>query len=160
MIYNTHDIKGYELVGTELISHKGKASKVLGKRHDKDGYVTINVRHNKKCLTIKEHRLIAQHYIPNPNNYPQVDHINGIRNDNRVENLRWCSHQQNTNFIRFVNRGSTNHLRISKIKVRGRWHYRFSMTYRKERFQKASYDLTKVLCFKFITILKIKSKYK
>jgi hypothetical protein len=41
------------------------------------------------------HRLIAMAFIPNPNNLPCVDHINNIKTDNRVENLRWCSHSQN-----------------------------------------------------------------
>ena len=45
--------------------------------------------------SIEGHRLVAQKYLPNPNNYPQVDHINRVRHDNRVENLRWVTRQQN-----------------------------------------------------------------
>ena len=43
----------------------------------------------------KIHRLIAQHYIPNPNNLPLVDHINQVRDDNRIENLRWATVSEN-----------------------------------------------------------------
>ena len=41
------------------------------------------------------HRLVAQAFIPNPNNFPEVDHINQVRDDNTTENLRWITHSGN-----------------------------------------------------------------
>ena len=56
-----------------------------------NGYLCVRL--NEK--TFYKHRLIAIQFIPNPDNLPQVDHINRIRNDNRIENLRWCNNEQN-----------------------------------------------------------------
>lgn len=65
---------------------------------DKDGYSRVNLTKCKRSKGFGVHRLVAMSFLDNPNNYNQIDHINGIRNDNRVENLRWCTCKMNANF--------------------------------------------------------------
>ena len=56
--------------------------------------VTLYNRTKKRFLV---HRIVAEAFIPNPYNKPEIDHINTIRTDNRVENLRWVTHTENMN---------------------------------------------------------------
>ena len=63
----------------------------------KNGYLEIGLYKDGKYKRLRINRLVAFAFIPNPENKPHVDHINTIRNDNRVENLRWCTPKENTN---------------------------------------------------------------
>lgn len=56
------------------------------------GYAIVGLGQNSKYYI---HRLVAQAFIPNPNNLPQIDHINTIKSDNTINNLRWCSSKEN-----------------------------------------------------------------
>jgi len=62
---------------------------------NRDGYlfVRLSKKGNVKNRTI--HRLIAQHFIPNNSNKNVVNHLNGIKADNRIENLEWCTRSEN-----------------------------------------------------------------
>ena len=92
------DIKGYE--GLYQVSSLGRVKslkngeyKIMKTAKDACGYPHLTLLNKSHRV----HRLVAEAFIPNPDNKPCVDHINTIRDDNRVENLRWCSHRENCN---------------------------------------------------------------
>lgn len=75
-----------------------KKPKILKQYTDEYGYNNVMLTNKKgsgKFVNKSVHRLVAAAFIPNPENKPCVDHINTIRDDNRVENLRWCTSKEN-----------------------------------------------------------------
>jgi hypothetical protein len=79
------------------------------------GYNQIVLCKNGKTKTKSIHRVLAQAYLPNPKNKLQVDHINRIKTDNRLENLRWATHSEN-NVNRILKINKSTHKHITKRK--------------------------------------------
>lgn len=71
-----------------------KTKRVMEKFQAKNGYVRLTLRKNGKYVSVDIHRLVAQTFLPNPDNKKTVNHINHIRNDNRLENLEWATHTE------------------------------------------------------------------
>ena len=93
-------IKGYE--GLYEISNLGrvkstrKNKEVFLKFRDNGKGYNVSALYNKGVrANIKVHRLVAIHFIENVFNKPQVNHINGVKSDNRVHNLEWCTNKEN-----------------------------------------------------------------
>lgn len=74
-------------------AYKGKEGVVhaLKHNHDADGYCIITLNHRGKKYTRKIHRLVAEAFIPNPDNLPEVNHKNGDKDKNDISNLEWVS---------------------------------------------------------------------
>lgn len=78
------------------------------------GYIQIRLWKNNKCNHLYAHRLVATAFIPNPNNYPCIDHIDTIKTNNHYLNLRWC-----TNSMNHLNPITRKRNSLSKIGARG-----------------------------------------
>jgi len=74
-----------------------RAKKIIKPNHDKHGYLYYVLCVNGDRRTIKAHRLVANAFIPNPDKKPTVNHKNGIRDDNCVNNLEWATNKEQVN---------------------------------------------------------------
>lgn len=93
----------------KIYSYNGRWNKHIHKMkttiHKKTGYEYITLCKNGKKYLKTVHRLMAEIFLPNPENKPEVNHKNGIRTDNRVENLEWTTHSENVlHAFRVLNR--------------------------------------------------------
>lgn len=69
--------------------------KQLSAKRNKEGYLFVSLCREGVVKTNYIHRLVAKAFIPNPNELPEVNHLNGIKTDNSATNLEWCTHQDN-----------------------------------------------------------------
>ena len=110
------DIIGYE--GIYMVSNKGNTKSIdridYAGRHrkehvmkyatDKNGYKRVYLTKCGKSKSMLVHQVVAQAFIPNPNNLPEVNHKDENKANNNVENLEWCTHQYNSNYGTRVSR--------------------------------------------------------
>lgn len=114
MIEKWRDIEGFD--GVYQISSMGRVRSLkfgkerILKLNNSNGYLYVFLRKNGKPKNLTIHRLVATYFIPNPENKPEVNHKNCKRDDNRVENLEWCTRKENCNKpLTLKNRSGENH---------------------------------------------------
>ena len=83
------------IVNGDKLHYKRRLSGRIIEQHLNRGYPYVTLRKNGKSYTEKVHRCVCAAFIDNPNGYGDVNHKNGDRSDNRVENLEWCTRQHN-----------------------------------------------------------------
>ena len=81
-------------------------------------YLRVKLCNNNKQKYFSIHRLVALHYIPNPNNKPQVDHIDMDKQNNHVSNLRWVTNQENQDNVIYTSNTGERYIYYDKNRDR------------------------------------------
>ena len=98
-ISNTGIVKRNNYIRIDKLGRRTDVKEKVLKQHlDKDGYYRVTVVKKGKNYFVPVHRLVAKAFIPNPNNYPVINHKNEIKTDNSLENLEWCTVAYNNNY--------------------------------------------------------------
>ena len=89
----------YEVSNTGKVrsngTHVTRGIRELNPKTDKYGYQTLTIFYNNKKRSRTVHRLVAEAFIPNPDGFPQINHIDGDKTNNAVGNLEWCTVRHN-----------------------------------------------------------------
>ncbi len=117
-------------------------------------YMRISLTNENGNRKLYLHRLLAENYIPNPNNYPEVDHIDGNSLNNDVSNLRWCDRSTNTMNRRIFKNNKSGFKNISQ-RESGSWR----VFYQKYKINKCFKTKKEALCYKYIIQLRIKANH-
>lgn len=104
LLFNEMNEIWVPVVGFEkshLISSNGRIfskfkEKILKQTIRSGRYAFVSIEYKKKRLSCSVHRLVAIHFIPNPENKRTINHINGIKTDNRTINLEWATYSENS----------------------------------------------------------------
>lgn len=83
--HSKHKMGGLQFIKGRILKHA----------YYKNGYVFIAMCVNGVARQYMIHRIVAKHFVLNPNNYPDVNHKSGIKDDNRATELEWCTKSQN-----------------------------------------------------------------
>jgi hypothetical protein len=129
-----------------------KSNKFIKHRLNGTGYHRVGL-YNPKRKNLSVHKLVAEHYIPNPDNKPEADHIDRDIDNNDVSNLRWVTHRENCENRgehKKSSRNTSGHKNIFFRQQRQTWIYQ-----QEEPFVRRSFkSKTDAICFKFICRLK------
>lgn len=109
-IYEINELGKIRSIDRIVERKDGKVRKQKGKElklnMNKDGYAIVKLRKNGVAKTWGVHRLIAEAFLPNPDNLPQIHHLNHDRNDNRIQNLKWVTISEQRDYHWMAARGT------------------------------------------------------
>ncbi len=123
------------------------------------GYQHHTLRNNCIQKTHSVHRLVALHYIPNPDKLPCVDHINRDKLDNNVNNLRWVSSLKNQQNQGKHKTNKSGHKNIHFRKNRNSWCFCYRIM-GEPVFRRCFKNKTDCLCYKFICLLRSNKQHR
>ena len=107
--YEDYEVSNYGRVKSlERIDNLGRTikEKILKQSTNNNGYQQVCLCKNGKRKMFQVHRLVANAFIPNPNNYAEINHKDECKTNNHVSNLEWCNRKYNCNYGSFIEKHS------------------------------------------------------